>query len=158
MLHARANYFTVNYQLMDHNPCLDSPRRIGILRTYPILKSRLHSGSIDASSQNARKEKEREREGRERVGNVSKVSLSDGEREKVVGILPSGADSLDIYICTYMYILYGYVEEGRKRIGKWSAVTRAAGAIVRERQKHRGRAGQGAGNGEIPFIRRKPSV
>lgn len=48
--------------------------------------------------------------------NVSKVSLSNEKREKVVGILPSGADSLVIYI-----------KEGRMGIGKWSVVTRAAG-------------------------------
>lgn len=48
--------------------------------------------------------------------NVSKVSLSNEKREKVVGILPSGADSSVIYI-----------KEGRMGIGKWSVVTRAAG-------------------------------
>lgn len=48
----------------------------------------------------ARRE-EREKKGWSRVENVSKVSLSEGKREKVVGILPSGADSLDIYTDIY---------------------------------------------------------
>lgn len=100
MLRARANYFTVNYQLMDHT----SPPHVPICRgeslelTYHLptylstLKSRLHSGSIvtwllyEMKREEKRDEakmrgEEKERE-RKRVENVSKVSLCPMENAR----------------------------------------------------------------------------
>lgn len=101
MPHEPANHLTVNYLLIDRNSCRDSERRItradvsGILAT---LKSRLHTGSIVASLRDRTEGRKR------RVKNVSKVSLSGRKREKVVGILPSGADSSAIYMYVCVYI------------------------------------------------------
>lgn len=70
------------------------------LPTYPI--SYLEKSTtfwVDRRFDTKGEEKEKKSEW---VENVSKVSLSDEKREKVVGILPSGADSSSIYI--YVYI------------------------------------------------------
>lgn len=124
--------------------CLDSPRRIGVLRTYPILKSRLHSGSIDAS---------RKTQGKAETGGT-------GWKMSVKCRCPrENARKWSVFFHLER-TAWTYIKEGRIHIGKWCAVTRAARRHrerERERQMHR-RESQGAGNGEMLFIPRKLSV